>query len=160
MDDMGALAVRLIAAAEGLRLGVYDDATGKPIGPGVTLRGHPTIGYGRALDRQGITRDEARALLENDLAVLTGQVAGIVGADFWPPLGPARQAALIDIAYEIGPAGLARFSEMLGAVRTGDWKGAHSAALRSAWAHQVPTRASRDALILLTGAMPSSDPSD
>ena len=34
---------------EGVRLAVYDDATGKPVHAGDTLVGHPTIGVGRLL---------------------------------------------------------------------------------------------------------------
>ncbi|HUB96199.1 MAG TPA: glycoside hydrolase family protein [Stellaceae bacterium] len=154
MDDLGALAASLVIAAEGLRLRVYDDATGRPIGPDATLRGHPTIGYGRALDRQGITVAEARTLLDNDLAMLTRQVPSIVGAEAWPELGAARQAALVDMAYQVGPEGLARFAEMLAALRASDWTAAHAAALKSAWARQAPARARRNALILMTGALP------
>jgi len=32
---------------EGLRLAVYDDATGKPLEQGDTIVGHPTVGVGR-----------------------------------------------------------------------------------------------------------------
>jgi lysozyme len=65
----------LLEREEGLRLAVYDDATGKPLLPGMKVVGHPTIGIGRCLDRKGITEAEARALLENDLAKVRSQVA-------------------------------------------------------------------------------------
>ena len=52
---------------EGVRLAVYDDATGKPIVAGDTVQGNPTIGVGRLLtDDRGITEDEVMMLLRND----------------------------------------------------------------------------------------------
>ena len=45
---------------EGVRLRVYDDATGEPLHPGMTLKGHPSIGYGRALDVNGISLKESK----------------------------------------------------------------------------------------------------
>jgi lysozyme len=53
---------------EKLRLVVYDDATGKPLRKGMTLEGHPTIGYGRALDVNGISVRMANAMLDEDMA--------------------------------------------------------------------------------------------
>ena len=57
-----------LAEHEDVRLQVYDDATGRPILPGDTVQGHPTIGVGRKLDDdRGVSHDEAMMLLRNDL---------------------------------------------------------------------------------------------
>jgi GH24 family phage-related lysozyme (muramidase) len=64
--DIRLLLSQMLEREEGLRTLVYDDATGKPIGPGSVVQGHPTIGIGRALDVNGITAVEADFLLEND----------------------------------------------------------------------------------------------
>ena len=54
---------------EGMRLKVYDDANGNEIRAGDTLVGHPTIGVGRNIagDGLGITEEEAKMLLSNDV---------------------------------------------------------------------------------------------
>ena len=57
-----------LIAHEGLRLTVYDDATGETIGPGTRMQGIPTVGVGRNLLDRGLTRQEAHYLLDNDIA--------------------------------------------------------------------------------------------
>ena len=47
--DVVTMAAELVGD-EAMRLFVYDDATGLPIEPGSTCKGHPTIGVGRGLD--------------------------------------------------------------------------------------------------------------
>jgi hypothetical protein len=42
---MNTLAIHLVKTAESFRRFAYDDATGKPLVPGDTIKGHPTIGY-------------------------------------------------------------------------------------------------------------------
>lgn len=133
----------LIKLHEGLRLTVYTDT-----------RGHPTIGYGRALDTHGISGTEAEYLLNNDLEAISHQAAGVVGDATWAMLNEPRRAALIDMAFNMGAARLEGFHNTLAAIRSGDWQAAHDQALRSAWALQVGERARRDAEILLTGEWP------
>ena len=55
----------LIIDHEGMILKVYDDSTGQEVGAGDILVGHPTIGVGRniAKDGLGISEDEAKSLL-------------------------------------------------------------------------------------------------
>lgn len=43
---------------EGEVLKVYDDATGKPIGPGSVVVGNPSIAVGRNLSGRGLTTVE------------------------------------------------------------------------------------------------------
>lgn len=71
MSDLQKVLIPMLRAEEGLRLTVYDDATGKPIKPGTLVKGHPTIGIGRALDVNGITEAEAEYLKANDVAKIT-----------------------------------------------------------------------------------------
>ena len=59
---------------EGLRLFVYDDATGAPIKPGTAVKGHPTVGWGRALDTYGVNEAEADYLLANNIDVVVAEV--------------------------------------------------------------------------------------
>lgn len=135
----------LVKLHEGLRLTVYTDT-----------RGHPTIGYGRALDTHGISGTEAEYLLANDLEVAAHQTAGVVGDAVWDTLSDPRKAALIDMAFNMGAARLSGFHNTLTAIAVGDWQAAHDQAMQSAWALQVGERAKRDAQMLLTGNWPDA----
>lgn len=44
-----------IRIAEGKRAFLYDDDTGLPLTDGMTIRGNPTIGYGRALNKRPLS---------------------------------------------------------------------------------------------------------
>jgi lysozyme len=139
----------LLAREEGLRLTVYDDATGQPLRPGSTLRGHPTIGIGRCLDRRGITAAEALALLENDLAEIR---AGVAQALPWvAELTPNRRTVLEAMAFQLGLAGLLGFKGTLAALRRGDHEAAAAGMLASLWARQTPARAQRMAAMMRAG---------
>ena len=60
------IATARIKPNEGLRLQVYDDATGKPIQRGSMVVGNPTIGIGTLIAAPGgITEAEATLLLSN-----------------------------------------------------------------------------------------------
>jgi lysozyme len=131
----------LLEREEGLRLAVYDDATGKPLLPGMTVVGHPTIGIGRCLDRKGITEAEARVLLENDLAEVRAQVAQALP---WSTrLSEARQVVLQAMAFQMGISGLLGFKGTLAAIQRGDYTAAAQGMLNSLWARQTPARAGR-----------------
>jgi lysozyme len=139
----------LLAREEGLRLAVYDDATGKPLLPGMRLVGHPTIGIGRCLDRKGISRAEALALLENDTAEVRAQVAAAL--PWSAALGEARRMVLEAMAFQMGIAGLLKFRLTLAAIERGDFAAAAEGMLASAWARQTPARAARMAALLREG---------
>lgn len=132
---------------------VYDDATGRPIGPGATLQGHPTIGIGRALDTHGVSALEAERMFAAD--VTTAELAVLA---IWPwssRLDAVRRDALANMAFELGGHGLAEFLHMAAALQRQDWQAAHDAALDSAWARELARfgsrRARRIAAQLLTG---------
>ena len=114
--------------------------------------GYWTIGVGRLIDKRkggGITREESAYLLANDLrridADLRRRYAWFAGLD------EARQAALVNMAFQLGTGGLATFRKMLTAVRLGKWEEARAQALDSLWAKQTPSRARRVARQLATG---------
>lgn len=145
---MSALA-ELLAREEGLRLTVYDDATGKPLLPGMTVVGHPTIGIGRCLDRRGITTAEALALLENDVAEVRAQVAQAL--PWSTALDATRRMVLEAMAFQMGIAGLLKFKGTLASVQRSDFAAAAEGMLASAWARQTPARAARMAALMREG---------
>lgn len=135
---------------ESVRLMVYDDATGFPIRPGSHVIGHPTIGRGRSLDIDGITRQEKDVLAANDDA----RVAQELATNFpWAlKLDEARQGVLLNMIFQMGCAGLADFRQFLEALQKGLWESAVILMLDSKWAKiESPDRAERLAQQIRTG---------
>jgi lysozyme len=134
---------------EGFRALIYDDATGKPLKPGDTIQGHPTIGIGLAVDIEGLTREEARYLCGNRvdrrIRALDQELP------WWRQLPAARQTVLAGMAYQLGVRGLMNFAKMLGAVQRGDFGEAADEMLDSVWATQTPARAQRLAEMMRQG---------
>lgn len=126
---------KTIQSAEGLSLKPYLDTTG-----------NLTIGFGRNLTGRGITQKEASYLFENDL-----QEAILATLRIFPQLqsfSESRQCALIEMCFNLGEAGLARFVNMKAAIQRGDWNVAAKEALDSRWAKQVGQRAERIARMI------------
>lgn len=138
--DLDSLAEDLLAD-EDIRLHVYDDATGEPLHPGMTLKGHPTIGIGRALDTNGISREEAQMLLRDDMIRCTDDL--LRALPWIDDLNPVRQRVLANMAFNLGTAGLLQFHAALTLCQKGDYTGAANEMLKSQWAKQVGDRAIR-----------------
>lgn len=136
--------VALITKHEGKRLKPYTDIVGKL-----------TIGVGRNLTDTGISQAECDLLLANDIEIAAHQAAGVVGDDVFQTLCAPRQAALIDMAFNVGAQRLSLFTKLLAAIRDGNWKAAHDEALNSKWAAQVGGRAVDIANMLLSGNWPA-----
>ena len=127
-----------LAEHEDVRLQVYDDATGRPVEPGDTLQGHPTIGVGRKLnDDRGVSHEEAMMLLKNDL-VWVAEKAQPYG--FWHKLDPARQMVVMNMIFNMGNR-FDAFKKMHAAMDAGDYAEAAVQLLDSRWAAQVKGRA-------------------
>ena len=131
----------LIRLHEGLRLKPYRDTVGKL-----------TIGYGRNLDDRGITKDEAEQLLRNDITRVTSELA--TALPWFLDLDPIRRAVLIDMAFNLGAAGLLKFALTLRAVEHADHARASQEMLDSVWATQVGTRATRLSEMMASGTWP------
>lgn len=126
---------------------VYDDATGRAIGPGSLVRGHPTIGFGRCLDRHGISAAEADWLLSNDVDATESALA--LALPWWQAAGPVRQGVLINMAFQMGVQGLAGFGQLLRHAAAAEWLPAARCGLDSAWAREMAGYGSPRALRLM-----------
>lgn len=133
--DLRALLIR----HEGLRLQVYDDATGDPVIPGYRLIGHPTIGVGRALDVQGITEADAQLMLSEDIERVLKECRDQF--IWFSALSPVRQNVVASMVFQMGIAGFKHFVHMIAAVQVGDYESASREMIASAWFNQVPARA-------------------
>lgn len=111
-----------------------------------------TIGVGRLIDKRkggGLRDSEIDLLLSNDIAEKSAQVI-----EFLPwsiNLEPARQAVLVQMAFQMGITGLLGFKGTLAAVRDGHYAHAAARMLDSRWAQQTPARAHRLARQMETG---------
>lgn len=138
-----------LKASEGTMLKVYDDATSHYIGPNTYVKGHPSIGWGRALDVHGITLEEASYLLANDLA----DVAKFLSQyDWYQNLDPVRQGVMEELTFGVGHTGVLKFVGLIADLRSSNFDGAADGLYNSLWAHQVqPSRRDRMVGQLRTG---------
>lgn len=97
-----------------------------------------TIGFGRNLDANGISKEEAVQLLENDLR---DTVLSLERFCWWQHLNEVRKAAMIDMHFNLGSTRFRKFRGMLSALERGDYTAAASEMLDSLWAVQVKGRA-------------------
>lgn len=111
--------------------------------------GKLTIAVGRNLDDVGIDAEEARYLLDRDIARCLDDLSTFA---WFHALDTIRQRALINMRFQLGPGGLRGFRQMLAALERGDYAAAADAALASKWATvDTPARAAEVARMLRTG---------
>ncbi|AQN32323.1 lysozyme [Pseudoalteromonas phage PHS21] len=113
---------------EGLKLKPYTDTVGKL-----------TLGVGRNLIDKGITEQEALFMLNNDVDYFYRKLSKKL--TWFKTLDDARQNVLVNMAFNLGIAGLMSFKKMLLACEHGNFKIAATEMLNSKWAKQVGNRA-------------------
>ena len=128
---------------EGLRLHPYEDTVGKL-----------TIGIGRNLDDVGISEEEARHMLGNDIKWVVEELDRTM--PWWRTMPEPAQRALANMAFNLGLTRLRRFKNMLTALQAGDYRKAADEALDSLWAKQVKGRADRIAALYREAAVNAS----
>lgn len=146
-------------------------------------QGFPTIGVGHLIKRQAgmswaavnkelssqigrdikttggpgsINPEEVEDLFSKDLITITksmNKYPGIVAAMTAAGTNNPRKWALISMAFQMGPAGLAKFSSSLALMASGQWKEASLQIKQSKWAQQTPARAQRTSIVLSSGNM-------
>lgn len=126
---------------EGIRLKPYKDSVGKL-----------TIGVGRNLTDVGISRLEAKALLEHDI---DKAIAALVsGYPWFEDQDPARQIVLVELMFNIGPLSFSRFVNTLAAFERKDYQAAADGLMKSKWFRQVQkSRSGRMIRMVLTGEL-------
>jgi lysozyme len=134
---------RQLAANEGRKNYLYDDATGKRITQGSTVIGHPTWGIGFNCDAVPFTDAAIAAQFEDVRTAVVNQVFNTLPWTQRLPVGPLR--AVIDIAYNAGVEGLLGFHKMLAAAEHGDYTTAAKEVINSGLA---PARAQRLAALM------------
>jgi lysozyme len=127
-----------ITKHEGMELKPYRCTSGKL-----------TIGVGRNLEDVGITEDEARFLLMNDLARVDLQIEKLMP---WAEmLDPARYDALMNFVFNVGIGTALKFENAMEALKQSDFDTAAAELLDSRWSTQVGERAKELAEQIRTG---------
>jgi lysozyme len=114
--------------------------------------GYLTIGVGRLIDKRkggGISPEESAYLLGNDIARIDADLRSRL--EWFAALDEARQGALLNMAFQLGVAGLMKFTNTLAAIRDERYEHAAELARQSLWAKQTPERAKRVCLQISTG---------
>lgn len=128
----------LLVKQEGYKQFCYVDTTG-----------HNTIGFGRNLDKVGVSLDEALAMLSRDMN--DHYFACSRQLDFFDSLSENRQIVLVNMSFNIGFNSLREFHQMIAALERHDYNAAADAMLDSRWAKQTNQRADILANIMRTG---------
>ena len=123
---------------EGLRLKPYTDTVGKL-----------TLGIGRNLEDKGITEQEALFMLNNDVNYFYTNLIKII--PWIKSLDDVRQNVLVNMAFNLGVAGLLSFKNTLRLVSVCHFHEAAEEMLNSKWAKQVGYRAEELAEQMRTG---------
>jgi len=160
MLDLQRLADQLIHH-EGMECFPYTDTVGKV-----------TVGVGRNLTDRGLTKEECRHLLANDIAISIGELER--NFDWFTKLDDTRQAAMVDLHFNLGINRLKTFKKTLRLIEAcvlGDnyytaeqitklWHKVAKELLDSKWATQVGQRAQTLARMLQLGDNPTNSNND
>jgi lysozyme len=129
---------RILLAHEGSRSYPYTDTVGKI-----------TIGIGRNLTDRGISQSEIDFLLENDIDYFLSYL--VKTYTWFSKLPEGKQAALVDMCFNLGTKGFSEFKLMLNSLSASDFKSAAQQMLDSKWASQVGQRANDLASMIRSG---------
>ena len=128
-----------LRAAEGERLKPYLDTVGKW-----------TIGCGRNLSDNGISRSEMDFMLQNDVTAAYLDAQKLLPT--FLTLDDVRQRVLTEMVFQMGYDGVRAFKRTLLAITAGEYDRAADEMLDSEWAVQTPGRAHRLAQMMRSGA--------
>jgi len=126
---------------EGVRLYAYQDSLG-----------YLTIGYGRLIDRRKggqISQGEAEYLLGNDINRTENELAQYA---WFTSQDSVRQAAITNMAFNLGVAGLLHFPHFLGYLQAKQYESAAAELVNTPWHTQVGARADRIIAMITKGA--------
>lgn len=100
-----------------------------------------TVGYGRNLESNGISEEEAEFLLMNDIKKVIADLDLFL--PWWSLMSEKRQMVLIDMGFNLGITRLNKFTKTLTEMQQGNYIKAADMMLQSKWASQVGDRAKK-----------------
>ena len=134
-------AADLIRQHEGCELRMYICPAGKH-----------TVGVGHNLDDVPISQAAADQILADDIERCRQQLA--YNLEWFADLDEVRQAACLDLCFNLGWQGLGRFRRFLAAMAQGDWAKAGAELVDSKWYTQVGSRGPRIVKMIQLGVWP------
>ena len=126
---------------EGERLSAYQDHLG-----------FWTIGVGILIDARkggGLLPEESEFIFQNRLKLLNAELEKRL--PWIKKLDPARRGVLVNMAFQMGVAGLLGFKNTLALIDRGEYEKASREMLGSKWAQQTPARANRLSVQMSSG---------
>ena len=103
--------------------------------------GYVTLGVGRNVEELGITEDEARYLLDNDILRVSKELDNAM--PWWREMSEVRQRVVVDMVFNLGISRFLNFRKAINAMQEQDWEEAAAQMLDSRWADQVGQRSHR-----------------
>ena len=100
-----------------------------------------TIGVGRNIEDNGISKEEALLLLENDIKRCIAELKDIFGKKVWYNLSENRQEVLINMIFNLGKSRFSKFKKLIRAIKNEDYNEAALQMKDSLWYKQVKSRA-------------------
>lgn len=125
---------------------LYDDHNGNPLITGDKIKAVPTIGYGRNVMDKGLSEEEARYLLGNDVEECMQDLYDTF--PWYDGLDVEDKIVMVDLRFNLGMAGLKTFKKFLDAVEHGNKAEAKKQLLDSNYAKQTGPRARQNANII------------
>lgn len=120
----------LIAMNEGDRYNIYEDTSRKR-----------SIGRGRNLDDIGISHDELMLMYSNDKA---RALKALAAYPWYATLSQARQAACLDLMFNLGPGKFRAFLRFISAMAIANWNAAADELIDSDLYKQAKARTTRN----------------
>lgn len=133
MIDRARLRSQLISHEDNRQF-VYDDATGKPIGPGSVVKGNPSIGIGRNLHGKGLSLTERAYLLDNDISDALREAMIF---PWFEALDPVRQNVVVELIFNMGLPRFRTFKQFIRRMSERQWTVAAYELEDSLWSRQV-----------------------
>jgi len=100
-----------------------------------------TIGVGRNLEGKGISKEESRHLLKNDILECYRDLSDNIFQRQFESFPENIQHILINMRFQLGPQRFRKFRKMISAVMLKSWPDMIKEMKDSAWYRQVPNRA-------------------
>lgn len=129
------------------QLEVDEDKRSKPYR---CTAGKLTIGVGRNIEDRGLSDDEIRYLLNNDIDIICRELDRAI--PWWREMDDARQNVFINMCF-MGVPRFLGFKKMLACAQAKRYDAAAGEMIDSKWADQVGHRAARLARVMRTGML-------
>ena len=153
MDDFDQHLDGQLKLEEGKRYLVYDDATGRPLKAGDTLRGRLSVGEGINIS---IPFDDAELTFLSSHRIDRARAA-LQAFPWYANQDEVRQVALADLTFNLGMGGLLNWPHFLSYMAVKDYPSAMLEIRKNlVWVNEVhPARAKRIEQMILTGRWPA-----